>query len=133
MKKKEDEKKKTMLEESMKRLAIEKEVEQRLRAEQVYERWQREVEARHIQRGYSICTNPKPTFCNPNPWIGPCDDGNHKEHVSKKIDRKEKGSKDQRKLQAKKRSKKCKQSLSPPLLFKCRRDKAYHVAWGRQR
>ena len=132
MKKKESEKKKAMLEEAMKHLTIEREVERRLRAEEVYEQWQREVEAHHIQRGYSICTNPKPTFCNPNPWIGPCD-GCNEEQSTKRTDRKSKA-KTQEKLQTKKRNpKKCKQPLSPPLLFKCRRDKAYHVAWGRQR
>lgn len=131
MKKKESEKKKAMLEDAMKRLKIEREVERRLRAEEVYEQWQREVEARHIERGYSICTNPKPTFCNPNPWVGPCDD----EHTSstKKTVRKGKTTKTQEKSQAKRKPKKCKQLVSPPLLFKCRRDKAYHVAWGRQR
>lgn len=133
MKKKESEKKKEMLEEAMKCLTIEKEVEKRLRAEEVYEQWQKEVEARHIQRGYSICTNPKPTFCNPNPWVGPCD-GNDEEHaIRKKPDRKSKAAKDQGKLQTKRKAKKYRQPLSPPLLFKCRRDKAYHVAWGRQR
>ena len=131
MKKKENEKKKEMLEETMKRLAIEQEVEKKLRAEEVYEQWQRDVEARHIQRGYSICTDPKPTFCNPNPWVGPCDI--NEEHVTKKTDRKGKAKKDQGKLHTKRWPKKCKQPLSPPLLFKCRRDKAYHVAWGRQR
>lgn len=122
-----------MLEEAMKRLTIEREVERRLHAEEVYEQWQRDVETRHIQRGYSICTNPKPTFCNPNPWIGPCD-GYNEEHITKKTDRKGKESaKTDKKLQPKRQRKKCKQPLSPPLLFKCRRDKSYHVAWGRQR
>lgn len=129
-KKKESEKNKEMLEEAMKRLAIEREAERRLRAEEVYEQWQSEVEARHLRRGYSICTNPKPTFCNPNPWIGPCD-GCNEEHVTKKTNRKANNT--QGKFQAKRQPKKHKQPLSPPLLFKCRRDKAHHVAWGRQR
>lgn len=116
----------------MKRLTIEKEVERRLNAERMYEQWQREVEARHIKRGYSICTDPKPTFCNPNPWVGPCD-GRDEEHITMKTDRRNKVAKDQGRLQVKRKPRKRKQPLSPPLLFKCRRDKAYHVAWGRQR
>ena len=116
----------------MKRLSIEKEIERRLCAEEVYEQWQSDVEARHFQRGYSICTDPKPTFYNPNPWVGPCD-GCNDDHVTKKTDRKGKVAKDRGRPQAKRQPKKRKQPLSPPLLFKCRRDKAYHVAWGRQR
>lgn len=129
--------KKVQLDEAMKRLTIEKEVERKLQAEEVYEQWLSEVETRHIKRGYSICTEIKPTFYNPNPWVGPCDGNNADEtHVTKKISRKagRKGAPlGKQKQPPKKQSKKFKQPLSPPLLFKCRRDKAYHVAWGRQR
>jgi len=131
--------KKVQLDEAMKRLTIEKEVERKLQAEEMYEQWLSDIEARHIRRGYSVCTEIKPTFYNPNPWIGPCDNNDIDEtHVTKKIPRKGKGAREgvppgKQKQPNKKQSKKFKQPLSPPLLFKCRRDKANHVAWGRQR
>ena len=136
-KKKEDKLKKAQLDEAMKRLTIEKEVERKLQAEEMYEQWLSDVEARHIRRGYSVCTKIKPTFYNPNPWIGPCDNDNTDEaHVTKKTSRKgmrKRVPPGKQKQLPKKQSKKFKQPLSPPLLYKCRRDEAYHVAWGRQR
>lgn len=138
-KKKEEKLKKAQLDEAMKRLTIEKEVERKLQAEEMYEQWLSDVEARHIRRGYSFCSEIKPTFYNPNPWIGPCDYNHTDEmHVTKKTSREGKGARKgvppgKKKQAPKKQSKKFKQPLSPPLLFKSRRDKAYHVAWGRQR